>query len=654
MEIVRVSGAYIHTESGIIHNNFGLPLKAGDVVKGKVKNGKFRKLPVVIPCKDVFKLAKEYLKRDKKAGYIKKNYTFDSLCEDVLSYVSGMSNDPPYSTRFTIWWYIEVIVRHLLLLGYEKSDLLRMKPLNMLFFDCSAHNIPYIDENKADEINETCSFKLRANSAIYRLLYRKMQDKKYTSVPLSMLTEILGGLREIRKTHRDFFCTIEYNSLYFHKELHVEKLVVNVLLTRTIKHFDEIEIDIDDELLELWSQEQLDAIKMSLLSPVSLITGEPGAGKTTLIATLVLILRKYKIKYVIATYMGRTANRLRKLMPDEPNIYTIHMLIAHSATIDPFTFIIFDESSTIFTSLIATLFVKHRQHMQMTFVGDHNQLEPIYAGHLFKAMIKSDRFPRTHLSKVFRYTNDSIPQYLHLLLTKKELKHGNALSIYTSTQTQRYKAIQEVLEEGLDMEEEYMILTPFNNELNRLNEIAKKLYNPGESYVDPYNNSWRIGDKVMMKVNNYDAYIMNGDEGVICDIYNGVSIVVEFYNHNRAEFFFDKRKCKKRAGREEDEELGDTSLYLDHISCIMHAFACTVHKSQGSEWKRVLIVLSKFAYSFTTIELLYTALSRCKEHCVLITDRSTLRSVLEATPIAYHDNLAIRLTETDTENSTDN
>lgn len=282
----------------------------------------------------------------------------------------------------------------------------------------------------------------------------------------------------------------------------------------------------------------------------------------------------------------------------------------------------------------------------MTFVGDYNQLEPIYAGHFYKGIIQSKRFPHTHLSKVFRYKNDSIPQYLRTLLEKRELKHGNALSIYTSVPNKRYKAIEEVLKEGIDMEEKYIILTPFNKDLDRLNEIAKKLYNPGQSYIDPYNNCWRIGDKVMMKVNNYDIYVMNGDEGLIVDITEGQSITVKFYNNIICEFFFDKKKCKKRVEKMEDEELGDNSLYLDHISCIMHAFACTVHKALGNEWKNVLIVLSKYAYNFTTIELLYTALSRCKKKCVLITDRSVLDSVLRSPPTNYHDNLAVRLVNT--------
>lgn len=629
-KVEKVENSYVWVGETRIHNNYSLPFAVGDHVVGTLSGDKFASLPTVIPSR-----------------------LNQKRIESTLEVINGWTAHNAVSLRV----YTEVL-RQLMLRGYMKREVLMMRPHSYSMLTCLPYNLPCIPIERADEIHgegsiDPISVSERGLALVYRWIYNKMKKKKWVSFPMRLVRELIDDISDITETCETYFCHISMDCLYFHKEHYIECMVADYLLNRTVVVVD-TEGDDDEEIAspegkDPLSEGQVKCIRRALKFPVSIVTGEPGSGKSTMIGGLVPILREKGVRYVILTTTGRATSRLRELMPGEESIFTIHMLITLliGGSAPPFTYIILDEASTISTSLFCGLLYRIKVPTQILFVGDPNQLEPIQPGRLFIEMIDSEMFPHTHLSELFRYEEEGISVYLRSLIRHRRLRAGAGLIVRYPPVSQRYDLIESMLRTYYEQDEgRCVILTPFTREVKRLHEIAKEVYNPGCEYVDFWGREWSCGDRAMMKANDYQLKVMNGESGDVCEIKED-KIMVRFDNGVTAPFFFEKRKCRKK-GKEQTEaeasdDEGDSAVFLDHISCIDPAFAYTIHKSQGNEWRRVMVVITRAIEDFTTINLLYTALSRCQAECVLITERECISRVINMNLAPGYDNLSERL-----------
>ena len=190
------------------------------------------------------------------------------------------------------------------------------------------------------------------------------------------------------------------------------------------------------------------------------------------------------------------------------------------------------------------------------------------------------------------------------------------------------------------------IITPYNKDLQQLNSTYQQIYNDGKSNIaDCRGQVWMVGDRVMMKDNNYDINVMNGEEGIVRDILDDgedveePKIVVEFEDGAHHKF--------KTIYKEEETDEDDYKLKKElTVKQLQHSFAVTVHKSQGSEWDFVIIYIPSTmntVTSFLNSNLVYTSITRARRAVWMIGDILSYNSAAVITPPYRCDNLSKRM-----------
>jgi exodeoxyribonuclease V alpha subunit len=196
--------------------------------------------------------------------------------------------------------------------------------------------------------------------------------------------------------------------------------------------------------------------------------------------------------------------------------------------------------------------------------------------------------------------------------------------------------IKSMISNGIGCKD-FTILSPFNKGLDELNAFASDAFIGGEEVKDLNGKAWRKGDRVMHLVNNYALDVMNGDEGLVKDFIHvnqqPIGIQVDFQG-KVIEFMFTKEI--QVSSEEEVEEVNEESVTTKNLT---RSFAMTIHKSQGSEWNFVLLVIP-FYSNFLTRNLFYTAVTRAKVAIWLITDDGVLNKIMRTNCELGNDTLS--------------
>jgi len=382
------------------------------------------------------------------------------------------------------------------------------------------------------------------------------------------------------------------------------------------------------------TDEQKECVKSIFNSQVSVITGGPGTGKTTIIKAILETLDEFDAEVVLCAPTGRAAKRLTETSGVEAK--TIHRLleIKHiddddrnalaDLSIEPLEadVVIVDEVSMIDAILMNNLLKAIQPSTTLILVGDVDQLPSVGPGNVLKDIIESEEVNVFKLTKIFRQASESmIVVNAHSINTgempKFNEKGSDSFLVNANTYNDILSKLVELVTERLpnfkecNSIEDIQVLTPMRKGVlgaNNLNKELQKALNPYASYkkqISVGDKAFRVADKVMQIKNNYDLEWKNGkNRGV--GVFNGdvgrIKAVDEDSEIVLVEF-------------DDGKEVEYDSVQLEELD---HAFATTIHKSQGSEFPVVVIPVFMGGQKLMTRNLLYTAMTRAKELLVFV------------------------------------
>ena len=356
---------------------------------------------------------------------------------------------------------------------------------------------------------------------------------------------------------------------------------------------------------------QRQAIQMALAYRISIITGGPGTGKTTILKGILHLAQKMDESVFLAAPTGRAAKRMGDLCGIPAR--TIHRMLEMDPVTKKFTYnaenqihcdlLIVDEFSMVDTLLAAALLAATPFRTRIVLVGDADQLPSVGPGNVLNDLVRCPRIPTTRLQHIFRQAggNDIADKAakINAGILPSPIDGPNFHFVPYETPEEAHAILQNLLERGvrekmnIDQKAELQILTPMRKGplgVFELNALLQNLMNPGKTRHRLYGTPWSDGDKVMQIKNNYDKNVFNGDVGIIFKVAKDAEKVTVFYDDKTVEY--------------EGDEVEQLTL----------AYASTIHKSQGSEYPAVIVILDSSHYMMLQRNLIYTAITRAKGH----------------------------------------
>ncbi|MBN2260211.1 MAG: ATP-dependent RecD-like DNA helicase [Clostridiales bacterium] len=393
---------------------------------------------------------------------------------------------------------------------------------------------------------------------------------------------------------------------------------------------------------------QINAIKSSLSKKITVITGGPGTGKTTIIKAIVDICKYFDLKVHLTAPTGRAAKRMEESTASEAK--TIHRLLEYQyiEDLDVLTFnkneedplksdiIIIDEASMIDINLFNYFLKAVTVETKLVIIGDADQLPSIGPGNVLQDIIDSYFFTTIRLNEIYRQGENSlIVLNAHLInhgnMPKVNEKEGDFFVMQYNKQNEILENLKSLISErlpkfyNLDPVKDIQIITPLKNGVlgtRNLNELMQNTLNPQDDEkpeIQFQSKKFRLGDKVMQFKNNYNIQWIDRNshqrgEGV----FNGEIGFIESIDVVRKSMkvVFDENK-------EVDFEYKD-------LNDIELSYSITIHKSQGSEFKTVIIPISYIPPKMASKNLLYTAVTRGKNLVIIIGDRKYLQLMIQS------------------------
>lgn len=382
----------------------------------------------------------------------------------------------------------------------------------------------------------------------------------------------------------------------------------------------------EDKALD-WVQKQIkidlapaqrEAVAAALRSKVMVITGGPGVGKTTIVNAIIRIFKARKLKVKLAAPTGRAAKRLSETTGE--HAMTLHRLLVFDPATGGFkhnrssplkgdVFII-DEASMLDLHLAYQVIRALPANAVLLLVGDVDQLPSVGPGSVLRDVIESGSVPVCRLTEIFRQAqNSAIVMNAHRVnrgefpVSCSQTHPGDFYIVPAETPEEVWSKIRGLLKGalqnkfGIDPRRDAQLLTPMQRGglgARALNTDIQTLLNPRGDFVERFGTTFRVGDRVMQTLNNYDKDVFNGDMGRVVSI-----------DPMERELWVDISGNK-------------ISYSFNELDELVLSYAITIHKSQGSEYPCIILPLHTQHYMMLQRNLLYTAVTRGKRLVILV------------------------------------
>jgi len=463
------------------------------------------------------------------------------------------------------------------------------------------------------------------------------------------VTERLEHLVEAQRLTRQELAGIQvvYLSKLYQAECYCCHRLLNMaqLPCQQVKHLDKLLKQASAHSGLEYSPQQKDAIAQAVESGLLLITGGPGTGKTTILNAILMLYKEIGLKCVLAAPTGRAAQRLTEVTGQEAS--TIHRLLG--AGIDPASgklffmhdeadpldadAIIVDEMSMVDIQLLHSLLQAVPENARMILVGDPDQLPPVGPGFPFSDMLRSGMLPAVRLTEIFRQAQKSlIVMNAHrvnqgVLPELRDVKN-DFFFLRCATEADVAKTIAGLCATRLPKNmgipaDQIQVLSPTKRgsagtvHLNQLLQASLNPASPDKKEKQFGDFTFREGDRVMQIRNNYDIFwkktdgsvigngIFNGDIGIIRSIDTAAELMCVVFDDREAEYEFTQ------------------------LNELEPAYAMTVHKSQGSEYRAVVLSAWNGSPYLLNRSILYTAITRAKELLIIVGREETVAAMVQ-------------------------
>ena len=514
-----------------------------------------------------------------------------------LSNIDELISRNLYDLYFNLDISFNTIDKIALMNKYSKTDKLRLKSLIIYTFklvtESIGHIFLYLDE-------------------LYKYVIKINKEDIDIKLFLSIMS-ILIDEKLIIKEDKRYYLTNDYLD-----EVYIAKEVVNRLKNKKITEKDiKIVEEIEEKLNISYNIYQKDAILKSLKSNFLVITGGPGTGKTTVIYGIYRALKKEnpksKIKLLAPT--GRASKRLSELTLEEAS--TIHRFLEWNKDSNTFSLnennksdasiVIVDEFSMVNNSLFASLLKALKDNTKIILVGDKDQLPSVGSGNLLADIISSiDNV--VYLKELYRQAKESsIVKLAYLVNENKDYDFTSDEELSIIEDLDILDSLKEIAIKHInDDYKEFQVLVPLykgSYGINNINKVLQEVFNKKDILKNEKTINdviYREKDKVIQLVNMPDNNVFNGDIGIIEKI-TDKEIIIDF----------DGNKVKY------------TSSTYNSFAL---AYAISIHKSQGSEFKTCIIPLSTSYSIMLYRKLYYTAITRAKKKLYLLGNKNILKT----------------------------
>ena len=430
---------------------------------------------------------------------------------------------------------------------------------------------------------------------------------------------------------------IKYNEHYYLSSIwKSEDYVANKIVKLSLmepKNYPKLDnklLNLEKELNIVYNDKQKEAIKKALTNSISIITGGPGTGKTTIIKAIVeLYTELNKLSYENAMKeiaLLAPTGRASKRMTESTNLQasTIHRFLkwnkeTNKFAVDEFNpdkskFIIIDEMSMLDISLLDSLFKGLTNNIQVVLVGDYNQLPSVGPGQVLKDLIESEVIDTVHLDLLYRQDENS---YINTLAI--EIKNNDLAETFMETKSDYTflecsssmikeslkKICKQIIDKGYDYKKLQLMAPMYHGEngIDNLNKELQNIFNPSSNDKDELvvgDVIFRENDKILQLVNMPEENVFNGDIGIIKRIvYSNIS------------------KSKKNEIHVDFD--GNIVKYTPKdFNKFKHGYIISIHKSQGSEFDIVVLPVCNNYRRMLYRKLIYTAVTRAKRKLIII------------------------------------